>query len=187
MLFHPHLLNCQKYYNNHIEDYENALNEGAEKLLNFKVGDVNVDLLTTKVESTDPVAIEKLKDYFINEQGFYGKQSGGEAYACTIKTSTFKHSEIHISPGVVDGYLFDEYNKGHFHATLGHELTHAYHIYKGLPVSQTGPSEWAAQDYTKAIYNHYKMYNLTKEWTIPEYDAGWKVPNTYKFSRYLYP
>ncbi len=176
----------QKYYNDNVDKYEASLKKGAKDLLDFEVGDINVDRLTTGLDSPDADLMAKIKDtYFINKKGFYGKCAGGESYGFTMQTTVFGHSEAHISPGVVDGFLF-EYNKGFFHATLGHELTHAYHIFKGLHVSQTGPSEWAAQDYTKAVLNYYKDYSAARSITVHSYDDGWKVPYKYLFSRLRY-
>ena len=73
-----------------------------------------------------------------------------------------------------------------FKAVVGHELTHSYHYFVNLPVSELGPSEGAALRYSAKVYQSYGMtaaYEATVKsiQTVPYY-PNYAVPNTYTFS-----
>ena len=139
-------------------------------------GDMGIDLLTTNPNNV----VGPSKGYTLLTDGTYQTAGGKSSLGYTFETTT-GYSEVHISP-----YAATHQNAAIFKAVVGHELTHAYHYYVHLPVSENGPSEGASLRYSAKIYQSYGMttvYDATVQ-SIQSvlYYSNYAVPNTYVFS-----
>lgn len=139
-------------------------------------GDMGIDLLTTNPNN----AVGPSKGYTLLTDGTYQTADGRNSLGYTFET-TAGYSEVHVSP-----YAATHSNCAIFKAVVGHELTHSYHYFVNLPVSELGPSEGAALRYSAKVYQSYGMtaaYEATVKsiQTIPYY-PNYAVPNTYTFS-----
>lgn len=139
-------------------------------------GDMGIELLTTNPNN----AVGPSKGYTLLTDGTYQTADGRNSLGYTFET-TAGYSEVHVSP-----YAATHSNCAIFKAVVGHELTHSYHYFVNLPVSELGPSEGAALRYSAKVYQSYGMtaaYEATVKsiQTIPYY-PNYAVPNTYTFS-----
>ena len=133
-------------------------------------GDLGIDLITTKTN----------KGYTLMTDGTYATAEGRGSLGYTYQT-TAGYTEVHVSP-----YAAFHKSIAIFKATVGHELTHAYHYSIGLTVAPNGPSENAALMYSAKMYNDYGMTNLynatVKSIQSVPHSSLYNVPKNYVFS-----
>ena len=112
--------------------------------------------------------------------GTYATADGGGSLGYTYQT-TAGYTEVHVSP-----YAAFHKSIAIFKATVGHELTHAYHYSIGLTVAPNGPSENAALMYSAKMYNDYGMTNLynatVKSIQSVPHSSLYTVPKSFVFS-----
>lgn len=155
---------------------DHRLNVRTRYTYGIEKGDMGIEVLTTKPENV----VGSSRGYTLLSDGTYMTAEGKGSLGYTFTTTT-DYSEIHVSP-----YAATHRSTAIFRASVGHELTHAYHYHINLPVSEIGPSEGAALRYSAKVYQDYGMtsaYNATvKSIQSVLYSPNYTVPNTYVFS-----
>ncbi|MBR3426390.1 MAG: hypothetical protein IKG95_00455 [Bacteroidales bacterium] len=157
-------------YNQYSDAADARFRYRTKSIFGVEQGDMGIDLITTKTNN----------GYTIMADGTYATADGGGSLGYTYQT-TAGYTEVHVSP-----YAAFHKSIAIFKATVGHELTHAYHYYIGLPVSQNGPSENAALSYSAKMYENYGMMNVYEATvksaqSIP-HSSLYNVPKNYVFS-----
>ena len=167
---YPNLRNFSGY--DFIEPEESAwLQHKTAWEFDFAVGDMGVESMST--QAPDNCTFDNISGLFVRNKD--GVRILGRSVYHGIGTNT---SSVYVSP-----YAASHPCRGIFRAVVGHELTHSFHFYTGLPVEQNGPSEHAARDCSYMEYYRVGYSDLMQ--TIPihnGYPRSYYVPRKYGFS-----
>lgn len=165
---YPNLRNFSNY--DIIEPEETAwLQHRTAWNYKFVAGEMKVESLTTQTPNDCT---------FDSGTGLFVRDDNGKSILGRVVYSKIGKSTVHISP-----YAATHPSNGIFRAIVGHELTHAYHYFAGLPAHQDGSSERAALDCSYMEYYRAGYSDLCG--TIPSnnvYPRRYYVPKEYGFS-----